>query len=121
VIVNVRPRTLNTRLLLFSMAFGAVLMGVTMPAAKADPLAHAEAEYVVANHGAVCTVIDQYPTEAGVMGVMRGIMSDGWNAAAAVDIINVSVELYCPSNWPLLQAIGDKARGENQISQVWQS
>jgi hypothetical protein len=48
-------------------------------------------------------------------------MSDGWNAAAAVDIINVSVELYCPSNWPLLQAIGDKARGENQISQVWQS
>jgi short subunit fatty acids transporter len=116
-----RPRETRRWLVAVGLGWIAAAGIAAMPAAKADPLAHAEAEYVVANHGAVCTVIDQYPTEAGVMGVMHAIMSDGWNAAAAVDIINVSVELYCPSNWPLLQAIGDKARGENQVSQVWQS
>jgi hypothetical protein len=117
-IPNVRPRVLKQRLALVGLGGLMAAAVITMPAAKADPFTHAEAEYVVANHGAVCSVIDRYPTTEGVMGVMQGVMSDGWNAPAAVDIINTSVQLYCPGHWQLLVDIGREARGENTISPI---
>ena len=46
------------------------------------------------------------------MGVTAGIVKDGFSEDDAVDIINASVDTYCPRNWPLLQAIGRAARAE---------
>ena len=77
-------------------------------------LSSTEAAYVDRyGAGAVCPVIDEYPSAAGVLGVTRGIMEDGFTADNAVDIINASVSTYCPRNWPLLVAIGNAARGHS--------
>lgn len=82
--------------------------------AKADGVLDSdEAQYVLMyGNGAICPVIDQYHSMAGVMGVANAIAKDGFTADSAVDIINVAVETYCPRNWSLLVAIGKSARGE---------
>jgi len=82
--------------------------------AKADGTLDAdEAQYVLMyGKGAICPVIDQYHSFAGVMGVAEAITKDGFTADAAVDIINSAVATYCPRNWGLLVAIGKSARGE---------
>lgn len=98
---------ITTGMLLPYLLFGS-------PPARADGvISDVEWAYIQAyGAGAVCTTIDEFPSEAGVMGVAQGIMDDGFNGDSAVDIINASVSTYCPSHWPLLQAIGAKSRGE---------
>lgn len=83
--------------------------------AKADGiLDNSETDYVLMyGADAICPVIDQYHSVAGVTGVARGITKDGFSLDSAVDIINASVQEYCPRNWPLLVAIGKAARGES--------
>jgi len=83
--------------------------------AKADGiLDNSETDYVLMyGAAAICPVIDQYHSMAGVTGVARGITKDGFSLDSAVDIINASVQEYCPRNWPLLVAIGKAARGES--------
>ena len=85
---------------------------VLAPAAHADgDLSPSEDAYVAAyGRDAVCPVIDTYHSTAGVIGVKMAIIKDGYTADDAVDIINASVALYCPRNWPLLVAIGKAAR-----------
>jgi hypothetical protein len=61
---------------------------------------------------AICPVIDQFPSTAGVLGVAEGIVEDGFSADGAVDIINTAVWEYCPRHWALLERIGAEARGE---------
>ena len=65
---------------------------------------------------AVCPTISTYRSLAGVMGVAEGIVADGFSPDSAVDIINASVQTYCPQHWPLLVAIGRAARAQNQGS-----
>lgn len=113
-----RPRTRAGRLLtawwiwptIAGLIIGATLYGASD--ARADGiLDHTEADYVIAyGAGAICPTIDQYHSAAGVMGVARSIITDGFTADSAVDIINEAVSDYCPRNWPLLVAIGDMAR-----------
>lgn len=114
---SLQPRRATTRLLLTAMAAGAVLAGTGIgyaAQARADGvISDAEYAYIQTyGAGAVCPVIDEFPTGAGVMGVMRGITDDGFTPDAAVDIINASVQTYCPRNQPLLEAVGRAARGE---------
>ena len=80
--------------------------------AKADGyLDDTETDYVLTyGHDAICPVIDQYHSAAGVVGVARAIVSDGFTPDSAVDIINASVQEFCPRNWPLLVSIGNAAR-----------
>lgn len=91
--------------------------GIVFAAAPARADGHldaTEADYVqMYGAGAICPVIDQYHSVAGVTGVARGITKDGFSLDSAVDIINASVQEYCPRNWPLLVAIGKTARGES--------
>ena len=61
---------------------------------------------------AVCTTIDEYHSASGVLGVAAAITEDGFTPDNAIDIINASVWMYCPRNWPLLVAIGEVARGQ---------
>lgn len=95
-------------------AFLTAGIGFFAAPAKADGhVDDSEADYIFAyGKTAICPVIDQYHSFAGVMGVAQAITEDGFAPDAAVDIINGSVELYCPRNWPLLVAIGKAARGE---------
>jgi hypothetical protein len=109
-----RPKALRRRLIL--AGFGGVLAAATITTgvAKADgELSNAEAAYVIAFGGtAICPVIAQFPSEAGVLGIAQGVMEDGFPPDSSVDIINASVAAYCPQWFPLLQRIGARARGE---------
>lgn len=109
-----RPRQLRIRLALALAGLGALAAAglMSMPQAHADGyISHTEAAYInTYGAAAICPVIDEYHSSAGVMGVMKSIMSDGFTADSAVDIINEAVSEYCPRNWPLLVAIGDAAR-----------
>lgn len=75
-------------------------------------LSDVEKAYVYAYHDAVCLTLDEYPTGAGVMGVVSAIMDDGFYADDAVDVINAAVGNYCDRHWQLLVNVGKAARGE---------
>lgn len=82
--------------------------------ARADGvLSQDEAAYVLAyGAGAICPVIDEYPSPAGVLGVASAIAEGGFAADDAADIINAAVLKYCPRHWSMLVAMGRVARGE---------
>lgn len=76
----------------------------------------AEADYVdTYGKGAICPFIDQNDAD-GVVAVVETIADDGYAISDAVDIVNASVWLYCPRNWPLLVAMGDAARSEGTVA-----
>lgn len=119
--INVRPRTLHTRMLLAGLAAGAILGAAiaNTPPARADgTLDPDEARYVTRYHSAVCGTLDVYPTKAGVLGVMSAIVDDGYKPDSAVDIINASVDVYCHDHWALLVSIGDQPRGPHTTGAV---
>lgn len=90
---------------------GAILLATP---AKADGyLDMDETIYVEAFAGAVCATLDDYPSLAGVMGIVQAIQEDGFTADNAVDIVNSSVANNCDEYWPLLQAVGRAARAAN--------
>ena len=110
--MNTNPRTL--RLFLASLGFGAVLAAGAVGAsvARADGYL-SDTEYAYVNlygRSAVCPVIGMYPSEAGVIGVLAGVIDDGFTPDNAADIVNASVSTYCPQFWGLLTEIGDRAR-----------
>lgn len=109
-------RTAMVRSFALGMIAGSFLTAglITAIPAKADGFVDdSEADYIFSyGADAICPVIDQYHSFAGVMGVAKAIVNDGFAEDSAVDIINASVELYCPRNWPLLVAIGKQARGQ---------
>jgi hypothetical protein len=118
--INVRPRKLRTvRRGLALVGFGALAAAIiTMPAAKADPLNNTQTAYVLAYHGAVCKTISAYPSEAGVAGVLSGVMQDGFGPVESAQIVNASVAAFCPRWWSLLQSIGDRARAADSGAYV---
>jgi hypothetical protein len=68
---------------------------------------------------AICPVLAEYPTEAGVMGVMVGIhQSGGFTFDDSADVINYAVATWCPELFPLLQQIGDRARASEKGMRV---
>ena len=97
-----------------SFAVG-VIVGTAVVAsaavAKADGhLDASEVDYANTYHQAVCITLDSVHSVAGVMGVARGIIADGFDVDSAADIINASVKAYCPRNWPMLVNIGNASR-----------
>lgn len=96
----------------------AILSGLyTAPHARADGyLSTGEADYVN-NYGyIICDTIATRPTAAGVLGVVKGVMTTGgFTADNAVDVVNASVQGQCDEWWPLLQRISLQARGEMTV------
>lgn len=90
---------------------------LTAAPAQADPTG-AEATYIHRYSGAICQVIHNDPSEAGVTLTWQMIVNDGWDGETAVDIINWSVHDYCPRYWTLLEAIGAEARGEGPLKRA---
>ena len=87
----------------------------TAAVARADGFLDEDEQVFVELYGAdaVCPTITEYRSLAGVMGVAEVIVDRGFAPDAAVDIINASVQAYCPQHWPLLQAVGKAARAAN--------
>lgn len=84
--------------------------------AKADGyLDEDEQAYGDMYHSAVCSVLSKYHSYDGVLGVTSAITKDGFSADSAVDIVNYAVSEYCPSQWPLLVAVGRAARAGSAI------
>ncbi len=82
------------------------------PASADGYLDDSEADYVnTYGDGAICPFIDLHDAD-GVVAVVSTITDDGYSLSDAVDIVNASVWLHCPRNWPLLVAMGNAVRGE---------
>jgi hypothetical protein len=100
-------------LLMVTSAFLGACLYLSAPAHADGVLSDTEQVYVeLYGQGAVCTTIDEYHSASGVLGVAQAIADEGFANDDAIDIINASVWLYCPRNWPLILAIGKVARGE---------
>ena len=86
-----------------------------IPAAHADSLTAKEYSFVT-EYGAsvVCPTIGKYPSIGGVVGVVKGVMDQGFSAAEAVEITNASVATYCPEHWKLLQDTGAYFRAQQK-------
>ncbi|MCH9731641.1 MAG: hypothetical protein K0U84_18525 [Actinomycetia bacterium] len=111
-----RPRNAKrVNRVLIAASIAALTLTGTGTASADGVLTDAEAAYVI-TYGptAICPVIAKYPSVGGVMGVAQGILEEGWAPDDAVDIINSSVAEYCPRFWPLLTAIGNAARNDQQ-------
>lgn len=82
--------------------------------ARADGYLDEDEQVFVELYGAdvICPTIGDHRSLAGVIGVTEAIVGEGYSADSAVDILNASVQAYCPQHWPLLVAIGRAARGE---------
>lgn len=95
-----RPRALRRRLTL--AAFGAILAGATIGTgiAKADP----QQNYAAINAGPICSVLDDYPSIAGVTGVLQGVQNDsGFTPYQAGQSVAEAVIGWCPRHLALLK------------------
>ena len=81
---------------LVGMAVGALGAAAVMFSAPAR--ADVVDDYVTDNAHIVCSVLDDYPSVAGVEGVGMGIMDDGFAPRAAGEIIVRSVIGLCPEH-----------------------
>lgn len=86
----------------------------TAAVARADGFLNEDETLFVQLYGAdaVCATITDYRV-AGVMGAAEVIIAEGFSPDSAADIINASVQAFCPENWALLNAIGSAARAQN--------
>lgn len=81
-----------TAFLLFMMAFGAVVWAAS---AKADP--DSEAAAYAAEYGpAVCSVLDEYPSVSGMLGIMQSITKDGLTEYQAGEVVGIAISDRCP-------------------------
>lgn len=100
-------------LLMVTSAFLGAAMYFASPAKADGYLDDDELVYAEMYGPAVCSTLDEYRSVGGVMGIAEVIVEDGFAPDSAVDVINASVQAYCPEHWSLLQAIGKAARASN--------
>jgi len=84
-----------------------------------QPVAHADSlsakEYIfVTEYGAsvICPTVAKYHSIGGVVGVVKGVMDQGFTAEEAVTVVNYSVATYCSSLYPLLTKTGEYFRNQ---------
>lgn len=85
-----------------------------IPAAQADSLSAKEYSFVT-EYGAsvICPAVAKYHSINGVVGVVKGVMDQGFSAAeAVVTVVNYSVATYCDSLYPLLTKTGEYFRNQ---------
>lgn len=77
--------------------------GIIMLAAPAkadtDPVAYA---YAAQYGSAVCQTLDEYPSEAGILGVGEAIIEDGLTSFQAGEVVYHSVSEICPQHLGLV-------------------
>lgn len=74
--------------------------------AKAEPDASVVA-YAATYGAAVCSVLDDYPTISGVIGIGQAITEDGFSMYQAGQVIGLSVLEICPRHTGLMNRFMD--------------
>lgn len=103
-------------LLMATSGFLGAAMYFASPARADGYLDDDEMVYVEMYGGAVCSTLDDYRSLAGVTGIAQAIVEDGFAHDSAVDVINASVQGYCPEHWSLLQAVGKASRAGESVA-----
>lgn len=102
--VPVRPRKLR-RILIAAGVGGAVSLigcGWAVGPARADTVAD---NYTVANAWRVCATLDDFPSPAGVFGVMGAIQNEGLTVDQSAAVMWESALGWCPRHLDLLNQI----------------
>lgn len=89
-------------LMLLMAALGCVVMLLSTPQAKATPQDDAYA-YAAVYGPVVCQVLDEYPSNAGIIGIGQALTEDGWDGQSAGRIVAYSAAEFCPRHMPLLK------------------
>lgn len=98
-------------LMLLMAALGCVVLLASTPTAKADPDAGVYA-YAATYGGAVCEVLDEYPSFAGMYGIASAINEqDGLSFHQAGQVIAISVMEICPRHLSLVKRFAESAGG----------
>lgn len=94
-----RPRRL--RRLIALAGFGAIIAGGALGTgvARADETD----QYASLNAGRICRTLDQYPTVAGVTGILQAVMNVGFTPHDAGLVVAKAVVNSCPEHLPELQ------------------
>lgn len=92
-------------LMILMAAFGCIVMLLSTPTAKADATSFA---YAAHNATAVCEVISEFPSAAGVLGIMAAIREDGLTNDQAAEAVVMSVSEVCPRYMYVLEAFADR-------------
>lgn len=90
-----------TLLMIVMAALGCAVLILSSPKAKAD-VDDAAFAYAATFGGAVCNVLDKYPTFDGVIGIAKAIVDDGLSSFQAGEVIQVSVTEICPRHQGLM-------------------
>jgi hypothetical protein len=101
-----RPR--RTRGLLGLVAVGGLIAAAFLGCgpAKATPLD----DYVIVNAPVICSLLDEYPSVAGVEGVVTALVSKGLSGPDAGEVAR-AVQGWCPRHIPEIQAFAAKWAG----------
>jgi hypothetical protein len=94
-------------LMAVAAAFGVILMLLAAPTAKADSDSEAYA-YAAHYAGAVCAVLDDYPTVNGMLGIMAAITEDGLSNYQAGQVVGISIAEVCPRYGYLVDLFVDR-------------
>ena len=86
-----------------------------IPAAHADSLSAKEYSFVT-EYGAsvICPAVAKYHSINGVVGVVKGVMDQGFPAESAVTVVNYSVATFCSEWYPLLTKTGEYFRNQSK-------
>ena len=86
-----------------ALMFAAILIGLCVgfaARANATPIDN----YAAINAGPICEVLDDFPTIAGVTGIIQGVIEDsGFSPYDAGRTIATAVTGWCPEHLPVLQ------------------
>ena len=95
---------LSVALLLALMAaLGCIVMLASAPHAKADSPSPYVIDYAIENGDVACSVLDEYPSVGGLIGLMQGIAEHGnMTPYEAGQVAGLAVYEYCPRYIPLL-------------------
>jgi hypothetical protein len=89
-------------LLVLCAALGCIALILATPAkADTDPVVVA---YSAHYGGAVCSVLDEFPSENGILGIGKSIIEDGLTGYQAGQVLYLSVSDVCPRHMGLLRA-----------------
>ncbi|MFL0172456.1 hypothetical protein [Mycobacterium sp. SMC-13] len=84
-----------------------------IPAAQADSLTAKEYSFVTEyGQSVICPAVAKYHSIGGVVGVVKGVMDQGFTAEESVTVVNYSVATFCSEWYPLLTKTGEYFRNQ---------
>lgn len=99
--MRARKAKVVNRVLVLAALGWLIIAGAGAARADIDPVA---AEYAGQNAGAICAVLDDYPSVGGVAGIGQAIVEEGYlSFYQAGQAIAISVFTVCPEHEPVIE------------------